>query len=255
MTDTKQMQKILLICGTGTVLLISSLLVGPVEGYYRSRGVTWLDSESKGYLRLLDGHVYCVNIRKHAADCSRLGHYTVSALGRITVFDEISARTYQGRITFWGIWWDHKEDLAEHFTHRAFVGKSYARAAALPDSLFGKPLTEFWMRSLDKIPMDIVQPPDAPVISLAVAKYAMEHSELIDPSLPEVRHNALPLVATVRFLYGEKRIEKRRFEIYSNGSTALGFYSEGSYTSVPAVFRCRLAETSSGSATHTAHQE
>ncbi len=237
----KLLQRIGLFCAIGTVMLVTSFLVGPVTGFYSSRGATYLDGESKGYIRLLDGYVYGVNIRKSAADCERLGHYTVSFPGCITLFDEINNRAYRGRITLWGIWWSNEKDLGDRFMYRAFVGNSYLHAAALPGSLFGKPLVGTWSRSLDRFTIDIVQPKGAPMISGAMARYALEHSELIDPSLPEVRHNTLPLFATIRFLYGDKQVEKRRYEIYSLGSAALGFYYEGTHTSIPAaVFRCRL---------------
>ena len=236
----KPFRRFVFVCAIGTFLLISSYLLGPVQGYYQSHGLTWLDSESKGYLRLLDGFAYSVNIRKDAADCDCLGHYSVSFPGQLTLFDEFNHEAHSGKITFWGILWQDKG--TDRFMLRAFVGKSYERAVALPTSLFGKPLTEFWIRSLDRYTLDVVQPKGAPVVSIAMAKYAMEHSEFIDPSLPEVRRNALPLIATVRVLYGG--IERKRFEIYSDGTNTLGYYSEGSRTSCPSVFRCHLPETS-----------
>jgi hypothetical protein len=111
---------ILILVLVSTVLLVS-LLSGPIRGYYRSHGATDLDGESKGYIHLMDGQVYVVNVRKHNADVLRLGHYVSLPFGQIMLIDEINTNVVKGKVTMWGIWWENKS-LYDRFMFRVFSG-------------------------------------------------------------------------------------------------------------------------------------
>ncbi len=64
-----------------------------------------------------------------------------------------------------------------------------------PESLLGKPVTAL-IGSLDKFDITVSQPKDGK-ITVADVRRALDESELIDPTLPIVRHNAFPCQATV----------------------------------------------------------
>lgn len=98
-------------------------------------------------------------------------------------------------------------------------------------SLLGKPLSAL-IGSLDQYAIEVSQAKGAPTISPAAAKCALEHSELIDPTLPEVRRNDFPLIATLRLTHRDRPAEVRVVELCS-----LGFYRERPITY---VFRYQL---------------
>ena len=104
------------ILGLGVAAVV--FLPPPIEGYYRSHGATFLDSESTGYLLFRGGKIQVVNFRAGHRDVQPLGGYTTE--GRfITVSDQVNSNEFTGRAYLWGIHWDEYGGL-DRFTRRAF---------------------------------------------------------------------------------------------------------------------------------------
>jgi hypothetical protein len=118
--DSRRLRRVTIIFGLVVIPLVISFIGGPAQGYYRSRGLSWLDGESTGYLRLLHGQAYAVNTRKSGADCFHLGSYSVPSVGHITLFDDVNTNIINGRVTLWGIRWEN-EDLLDRFMFRSFT--------------------------------------------------------------------------------------------------------------------------------------
>lgn len=98
-------------------------------------------------------------------------------------------------------------------------------------SLLGKPVTAL-IGSLDKYDLSVSQPKDGK-ITAADARQALEQSELIDPTLPIVRHNAFPHQATVTLT--RKDNPEHQIQISLDG---LGLYHDV----VTYVFRYKLPD-------------
>ncbi len=91
-------------------------------------------------------------------------------------------------------------------------------------SLLGKPVTSL-TGSLDRYTMR------APAMTAETARYALEHSTLLDPTLPEVRNNAFPLIGRIDLLSGSNVV--MRIELCGG----LGILHQGAFTY---VFRYQL---------------
>jgi hypothetical protein len=101
-------------------------------------------------------------------------------------------------------------------------------------SSLGKPVTVF-LHALDEYTIHVSQAKGSPVISTTDARYALEHSELLDPTLPEVRHNDFPLIAEVKLVHKIRTNEVIRIDLC--GGLGLLHDVPTSY-----VFRYRLPE-------------
>ena len=110
-------------------------------------------------------------------------------------------------------------------------------AAEQRDSLLGKPVSAL-VGSLDRYTIDVAQAKGAPVITSAAAKVALEHSELLDPTLPEVRNNAFPLIAEVSLKHRDRTNEVVRIDLCGGLGVLHGVGP------VPYVFRYRVPESS-----------
>lgn len=104
-------------------------------------------------------------------------------------------------------------------------------AAESTRSLLGKPITSI-IGSLDQYEIEVSQPNSSHMITANDARYALEHSELIDPTLPMVRNNAFPHQATVKLI--SKKDPRRALSIELSG---LGLYR---IHPVTYVFKYRL---------------
>jgi len=100
----------------------------------------------------------------------------------------------------------------------------------------GRPVSAL-VGSLDRYAIEVGQAKGPSVITSAAAKYALEHSELLDPTLPEVRNNAFPLIAEVRLRNRDKTNEVVRIDMCGG----LGLLHGGG--PVPYVFRYRLPQS------------
>jgi hypothetical protein len=103
-------------------------------------------------------------------------------------------------------------------------------------SLLGKPLSAL-IGSLDSYKIEALPgPKGGPVLTDSDARYALEHSELIDPTLPVVRFNAFPYIANVRLT--KKDNPSTTFTIRLR---SLGLYEHGPVTY---VFKYQLPKDS-----------
>ena len=112
-----------------------------------------------------------------------------------------------------------------------FPARSAFPAAESTGSLLGKPITSI-IGSLDQYEIEVSQSKSSHMITANDARYALEHSELIDPTLPIVRKNAFPHQATV------KLISKKD----SSRTLSIDLWGLGLYRSHPVtyVFKYRL---------------
>jgi hypothetical protein len=120
-----------------------------------------------------------------------------------------------------------------------FVCASVAtgRAGVQSGSLLGMPVTAI-VGSLDQFAIRVGRPAATGTLSPEAVRFALEHSELIDPTLPEVRANDFPLVATVLLANRGTTNEIYRIDLCGG----LGLLHGGG--PVPYVFRYRLADGS-----------
>lgn len=84
-------------------------------------------------------------------------------------------------------------------------------AAEQSGSLLGKPVNSL-VGSLDQYSIEPAQSKAAPVFTFDQVRYVIEHSQLIDPTLPEVRENP-PLIAVVRLRHRERTNEVVRIDL------------------------------------------
>ena len=110
---------------------------------------------------------------------------------------------------------------------------SFVYAADKSESLLGKPISTL-IGSIDKYKIEVRQTKGVTIITEADARYALEHSELVDPTLPEVRNNDFPLIAALRLTKRDAPTETIKLELCS-----LGIYTEGRITY---VFRYKMPE-------------
>jgi hypothetical protein len=125
-----------------------------------------------------------------------------------------------------------------------FVCASVAtsRAAVQSGSLLGMPVTAI-VGSLDQFAIRVGRPTATGTLSLEAVRFALEHSELVDPTLPEIRANDFPLVATVQLANRGATNEVYRIDLCGG----LGLLHGGG--PVAYVFRYRLAEESDAKGT------
>ncbi len=94
-------------------------------------------------------------------------------------------------------------------------------------SLLGKPLSAL-IGPLDSYKIEALPgPKGGVVVTDSDARYALEHSELIDPTLPVVRFNAFPTVAEVRLTKKDNPSSTSIVHLYS-----VGLYDYGPVTYV-----------------------
>jgi hypothetical protein len=100
------------------------------------------------------------------------------------------------------------------------------------NGLIGKPVTAL-LKAVDQYKIEVSQPAGAIVITPVEAKYALEHSALLDPTLPEVRYNVFPLMAEVKLIHTVRTNETIRIDLCGG----LGLYRDNPFTY---VFRYQL---------------
>lgn len=103
-------------------------------------------------------------------------------------------------------------------------------------SLLGKPLSAL-IGSLDSYIIEALPGgKDGPMLKDSDARYALENSELIDPTLPIVRYTAFPHFATVRLTKKENPVTTFTVRLSS-----VGLYDRGPVTY---VFKYQLPKDS-----------
>ena len=110
---------------------------------------------------------------------------------------------------------------------------SLAYADEKSESLLGKPVSAL-IGSIDKYKIEVQQAKGIPVVTEADARYALEHSELVDPTLPEVRNNDFPDIAELYLTKRDTPNEHVRLKLCS-----LGLYTE---VRITYVFRYKMPE-------------